>query len=134
MKNLAVIASFLGLMPWSAAVLPHGAEWELRVVGQKIAFYDATVRTSPKKPRPGRLHVELQLIDPETLTYVDRASASAVARLRDGEETAPVYSRYQHPWHEMDIALGRPGSWDVVLAIDAPRAQGKLSFRVDVSD
>lgn len=31
-------------------------------------------------------------------------------------------------------ALSKSGAWDVQIVIDDPRAQGKVSFRVDVSD
>lgn len=66
------------------------------MVGQRVGGYDVTVRTAPGQPRTGRLHVEVQLIDPETLAYVERATVSVVARFRDGKiaQAGPVSSRY----------------------------------------
>lgn len=104
------------------------------MVGQRVGGYDLTVRTAPKQPRTGRLHVEVQLIDPETLAYVDRATVSAVARYRDGEiaQAGPVSSRYRRPWHEMEISLNKSGPWDLHLAIDGRHGRGNTSFRVDI--
>ena len=136
MRGLAVFLSFAGLLPFAAGVRAHGADWELRMAGKRVGAYDLTVRTSPKQPRTGRLHVEAQLIDPETLAYVDHAKVSALARLGDGaaNQAGPVSSRYRKPWHEMDLVLNKSGAWDVQIVIDDPRAQGKASFRVDVSN
>lgn len=136
MRGLAVLLSFAGLLPFAASVGAHGADWELRMTGKRVGAYDVTVRTSPKQPHPGHLHIEAQLIDPQTLTYVDDAKVSAAARLGEGavSQAGPVSSRYRKPWHEMDLVLNRSGAWDVQIVIDGPRAQGKVSFRVDVSD
>lgn len=137
MRSLAILLSFAGLLPLVAGVRAHhGVDWELRMIGKRVGAYDVTVRTSPKQPRTGRLHVEAQLIDPRTLAYVDDAKVSAFARPGDGTvgQAGPVSSRYRRPWHEMDLVLDRSGAWDVQLVIDGPRAQGKVSFRVDVSN
>ena len=134
MRSFAVLLSFAGLLPFATGVRAHGADWEVRMVGQKVGSYDVTVRTAPKQPRTGRLHVEVQLIDPETLAYIERAAVSAVARFRDGTiaQAGPVSSRYRRPWHEIDMTLKKSGTWDVELAIDGPRARGNASFRVDI--
>ncbi len=134
MRSLAILVSLSGLLLVAPSVSAHGADWELRMVGQRVAGYDVTVRTSSKRPRIGLLHVEVQLIDRETLTYVDRATVSASARFGGGEsgQAGPVLSRYARPWHETDLMLNRSGSWDVHLAIDGPRARGNVSFRVDI--
>lgn len=127
-----VIAS-AGVLAFANA-FAHGEDWELRFAGKRVGAYDLTVRTSPKQPRPGRLHIEAQLIDPQTLTYVDHAKVSALARRGEGAQAGPASSRYRKPWHEMDLVLNKSGTWDVQLLVDDPRAQGKASFRVDVSD
>lgn len=57
MRRFAVILSFAGLLPFAADVRAHGADWELRMVGKRVGAYDVTVRTSPKQPRTGRLHI-----------------------------------------------------------------------------
>ena len=134
MRSLAVLVSFAALLPYPASVPAHGADWEVRMVGQRVGGYDVTVRTSPKQPRTGALHVEVQLIDPKTLTYVERATVSAAARFGGGatDQAGPVPSRYARPWHEMDMMLDRSGSWDVHLAIDGPGARGNVSFRLDI--
>lgn len=136
MRSLAVLLSFAGLLPFAAGVRAHGADWELRMAGKRVGAYDLTVRTSPKQPHTGHLHIEAQLIDPQTLAYVDHAKVSALARLGEGavNQAGPVASRYRKPWHEMDLILNKGGAWDVQLVIDDPRAQGKASFRVDVSN
>ena len=136
MKSLAVLFSFAGLVAFAAGVQAHGADWELRLAGKRVGAYDLTVRTSPKQPRTGHLHIEAQLIDPQTLAYVDHAKVSALARLGEGaaDHAGPVRSRYRKPWHEMDLVLNESGSWDVQILIDDPRAQGKASFRLDVSN
>lgn len=135
MRSLAALLSFAGLLPFAAVVGAHGADWELRMAGKRVGAYDVTVRTSPKQPRTGQLHIEAQLIDPRTLAYVDHAKVSALARLGDGAvQAGPVASRYRKPWHEMDLVLDKSGAWDVQLVIDEPRAQGKASFRVDISN
>lgn len=131
---LAALVSFAGLLPSAPGARAHGADWEVRIVGQRLGGYDVTVRTAPKRPRAGRLHIEVQLIAPDNLTYIDRATVSATARFRRGEnvQVGPALSRYREPWHEIDLNLKRSGSWDVQLAINGPRGQGKASFRVDV--
>lgn len=118
----------------SANALAHGEDWELRFAGERVGGYDLTVRTSPKQPRTGQLHIEAQLIDPQTLAYVDHAKVSALARRGEGEQAGPVSSRYRKPWHEMDLVLNKSGAWDVQLLVDDPRAQAKASFRLDVSN
>lgn len=136
MRNLAVLLSFAGLVPFAAGARAHGADWELRTAGKRVGAYDLTVRTSPKQPRIGHLHIEAQLIDPRTLAYVDDAKVSAVARLGDGAANSigPVSSRYRKPWHEIDLVMNRSGLWDVLLVVDDGRTQEKTSFRVKVSN
>jgi hypothetical protein len=135
MRKLAVFLSLAGVLPFAASVRAHGADWELRVLGQSVGGYEVTVRTAPKEPRIGHLHMEVQLMDPVTLSYVERASVTATARLRGGtnEQAGPARARFRKPWHEIDMMLKKSGSWDVDLAIDGPRARGHVSFRVDVS-
>lgn len=104
------------------------------MVGQRLAGYEVTVRTAPKPARTGRLHVEVQLIDPQTLAYIDQATVIAAARFR-GRETGgvgPVRSRYRRPWHETDLELKKSGSWDIDLVIEAPRGQASTSFSIEV--
>lgn len=134
MRGLAVLLSFAGLLPFAAGVRAHGANWELRVTGKRVGAYDVTVRTSPKQPRTGRLHIEAQLIDPQTLAYVDDAKVSALARLGEvaASQAGPVASRYRKPWHEMDLILNKSGAWNVQLLIDGPRARGHVSLRIEV--
>lgn len=134
MRSLAVLLSFAGLPPFAAGVAAHGADWELRMAGKRVGAYELTVRTSPKQPRTGHLHIEAQLIDPQTLAYIDDAKVSAFARLGEdaGNQAGPVASRYRKPWHEMDLLMNRSGVWDVQLVIDDPRARGHASFRVEV--
>lgn len=137
MRSLAIVLSLAGLVSFAAGVgAHHGVDWELRMVGKRVGAYDLMVRTSPKQPRTGRLHIEAQLIDPQTLAYVDGAKVSALARLGDeaASQAGPAASRYRKPWHEMDLILNKSGAWEVQILIDDPRAQGKVSFRVDVSD
>ncbi|MEX2241211.1 MAG: hypothetical protein WD775_11030 [Burkholderiales bacterium] len=136
MRGLAVVLSFAGVLPFAAGVGAHGTDWELRMTGKRVDAYDLTVRTSPKRPRTGHLHIEAQLIDPRTLAYVEHAKVSALARPGDGTvgQAGPVSSRYRRPWHEMDLVLNKSGAWQVQIVIDGPRAQGKASFRVDVSN
>ncbi|MGH8221924.1 MAG: hypothetical protein ACREQZ_03025 [Woeseiaceae bacterium] len=127
-----VIAS-AGVLAFANAVA-HGEDWELRMTGKKVGAYDLTVRTSPKQPRTGRLHIEAQVIDPQTLAYVDDAKVSALARLDGGAaaQAGPVPSRYRRPWHEIDLVLTRSGAWEVQLVVDDPRARGAASFLVDI--
>jgi hypothetical protein len=133
-RSLAILLSFAGLLPFVAGVRAHGADWELRMAGNRVGSYDLTVRTSPKRPRTGHLHIEVQLIDPQTLVYVDHAKVSAFARLGEdaGDQARPVASRYRKPWHEIDLLMNRSGVWEVRLVIDDPRARGHASFRVEV--
>ena len=134
MRALAVLLSFAGLLPFAAGVRAHGADWELRLAGKRVGPYDVTVRTSPKQPRAGRLHIEAQLIDPQTLAYFDHVKVSALARLGESaiSQAGPAASVYRKPWHEMDLILDESGAWDVELVLDGPRARGNASFRVDV--
>ena len=133
MNGLACWLSFAGALPFAASAAAHGADWELRLLGQRVGDYEVTARTAPKQPRTGRLHVEVQLMDPQTLRYLEQATVSASARLRGGDEQAgPAVAQLRAPWHELDIELRKSGSWDVDLAIEAPRVRGKASFRVDV--
>lgn len=137
MRSLAIVLSFAGLLPFAAGVgAHHGVDWELRMTGKRVGAYDVTVRTSPKQPRTGQLHIEAQLIDPQTLTYVEHVKVSALARLGEGavNQAGPVASRYRRSWHEMDLVLNKSGAWEVQIVIDDPRAKGKVSFRVDVSN
>ena len=134
MKDLACWLSFAGALPFAASAAAHGADWELRLLGQRVGGYEVTARTAPKQPRTGRLHVEVQLMDPQTLRYLEQATVTATARLRGGgqEQPGPAVAQLRAPWHELDIELRKSGSWDVDLAIEAPRARGTASFRVDV--
>ncbi len=137
MRALAIVLSLAGLVSFAAGVgAHHGVDWELRMVGKRVGAYDLTVRTSPKRPRTGQLHIEAQLIDPQTLAYVEHVKVSALARLGEGavRQAGPVASRYRKSWHQMDLVLDSSGAWDVQLVIDGPRAQGNVSFRVDVSN
>lgn len=104
------------------------------MVGQRVGGYDVTVRTAPKQPRTGRLHVEVQLIAAESLSYVENATVTATARLRGGEtvRAGPVVSRYRKPWHEMELDLKKSGTWDVDLDIDGPRGKGRTTFRAEL--
>ena len=106
----------------------------MRLLGQRVGDYELTARTAPKQPRIGPLHIEMQLIDPRALRYVEQASVTATVRLRGSgqEQAGPAVAQPRAPWHELDIELRKSGFWDVDLAIEAPRAQGKASFRVDV--
>lgn len=123
-----------GLFLFVKTAWPHGSESEVRLLGQRAGAYDVTVRIAPKQLRIGVLHVEVQLIDPEALSYVDGATVTAVARTRDGTgvEAGPVRSRYREPWHEMDLSLTKSGPWDVHLTIDGALGREDVSFRVDV--
>lgn len=134
MRCVAILLSFAGLLPFAPSVQAHGADWELRMVGQRVGGYDVTVRTAPKQPRKGRLRVEVQLLAPESLTYIERATVTATARFRGGEtiQTGLALSRYRQQWHEMELSLKKSGPWDVLLAVNGPRGQEKFSFRVDV--
>lgn len=133
MKHLARWLSFAGALPFAASAAAHGADWELRLLGQRVGAYELTARTAPRQPHTGRLHIEIQLVDPRTLRYVEQATVTASARLRGGDEQAgPAVAQVRAPWHELDIELRKSGSWDVDLAVEAPRARGKASFRVDV--
>ena len=133
-SGAALLLPFAGLLLFAAGARAHGAGWELRLLGKKMGAYELTVRTSPKQPRAGQLHIEAQLMDPQTLAYIDQAKVSALARLREdaASQAGPVSSRYQKPWHEMDLPLNRSGVWEVQLVIDDPRARGHASFRVEV--
>ena len=133
MRNVACLLSFAGALPFATSAHAHGADWKLRLLGQKVGSYEVTARTAPKEPRIGRLHVEVQLIDPQTLRYVERATVTVSARLRGGTDQAgPVVAYLRAPWHELDMELRKSGAWDVELAIDGLRARGNASFRVDV--
>jgi len=131
---LAVLLSFAGLSASVPSVGAHGADWEVRMVGQRVGSYDVTVRTAPKEPRTGRLHIEVQLIAPDSLTYVDRATVTATAEFRGqgNVRSGPALSRYRAPWHEMDLTLNKSGAWDVRLAIDGPRGREAVGFPVNV--
>ena len=128
-----LIVTSAGVLAFANA-LAHGEDWELRMAGKRVGAYDLTVRTSPKQPRAGKLHVEAQLIDPQTLAYVDHARVSALARRVEGvtDQTGPVSSRYRRPWHEMNLVLDKSGTWDVQLVVDDPRTRGHASFRIEV--
>lgn len=134
MRDLACWLSLAGALPFAASAEAHGADWELRLLGQRVGGYEVTARTAPKQPGIGRLHVEVQLIDPQTLRYVEETTVTATARLRGGghEQAGPAIAQLRAPWHELDIELGKSGAWDVELAIEAPRARGNASFRVEV--
>lgn len=134
---MVLVAALLSYAPFLASartVHAHGADWEVQIVGQRVGGYDVTVRTEPKRPQVGRLHIEVQLMNSRDLTYVGDATVTAIARFRGGEpiQAGPVPSRYREQWHEMDLSLAKSGPWDVHLAIDGPRGQGETSFRVDI--
>lgn len=65
MSSFTVLLSFAGLLSFDSGVRAHGADWEVRMIGQRVGGYDVTVRTAPKRPRAGRVHVGVQLIAPE---------------------------------------------------------------------
>lgn len=131
---LLAIVSLIGSPPFIAIGFAHGSASEVVVLGRRVGAYDVSVRTTPNPPRVGHLHVQVQLIEPEALSYVKRAKVTAAAIMRGKRrfETAPVSSQYRHPWHEMDINLGKSGSWEIRLTIDGPLGREDLSFQVDV--
>lgn len=134
MSRLAVVVSFAALLPFAASAGAHGTYWELRLL-QPVGPYDVAVMTAPQAPRPGSLHVAIQLVHRETLAYVERVSVSAVARLRgEGEQAGPAGSRYLYPWHELDIALPKAGSWEIELDInvEGARLRHTTTFCADV--
>lgn len=128
------IVSFAVLFLHAADVQSHGTQSEVRVLGQGLDGYDVTVRTAPKRPRTGRLHIDVQLIAPDSLTYIDQASVTATARLRGAAslQAGPAQSHYRAPWHELELNLQKTGTWDIRLAIDGPRGQSETSFRVEI--
>lgn len=128
------LVSFTVLFLHAAGVQSHGTQSEVRVLGQGLDGYDITVRTAPKRPRTGRLHIDVQLIAPDSLTYIDRASVTARARLRgaEGLQAGPVRSHYRAPWHELELNLQKSGAWDIHLTIDGPRGQRETTFRVEI--
>lgn len=131
---IAAVVSLASLSTFVTTVWGHGRNSEVRLLGQRVGAYDVTVMTTPKQPSVGRLHVEVQLMDRRTLTYVDRATVTAIARFggRQTVQIGPVHSRYREPWHEMDLTVTKSGPWDVNLAIDGPLGREEISFRVDV--
>lgn len=132
--SLLAIVSLIGWPPFIASAFGHGSASEVRILGERVGAYDVTVRTTPKPPRIGHLHVQVQLIEPEALTYVKRAKVTAVGTMRGKErlETAAVSSQYRHPWHEIDIDFTKSGSWKVRLMIDGPLGREELWFPLDV--
>jgi hypothetical protein len=112
----------------------HGTQSEVQVLGRNLDGYDLTVRTEPKRPRTGRLHIEVQLIDSSSLTYIEQATVTAMARLRGMEtlQAGPVRSEYRAPWHEMELHLQKIGTWQIHLLIDGPRGQRETTLHVDV--
>lgn len=112
----------------------HGQGGTVQLIGQTVAGHDVTVMTAPAQPRPGPLHVAVQLIDPQELTYIDTATVTATTRYL-GDETMRVpstRSRYREPWHELDLNLKRSGRWRVRLFIDGPNGQGEISFEIEI--
>lgn len=128
---LVAVAS---LLLYGGSIQAHGTDSEIRILGQNLDGYEVTVRTAPKQPRTGRLHIEVQLIAPDSLTYVDAATVTATARLRTGNthQVGPARSQYRAPWHEVDLNLNEIGTWDVHLAIDGTLGRRKTTFRVEV--
>lgn len=131
MRQLACLLAFAGTLPFTGSVQAHGAEWELRLLGARVGNHTVTMRTAPRPPRVGPLHVEVQLIDPQTLRYVETATIVASATRVGGGSAGPQAARLRSPWHEIDLELPKSGPWDVDIVIDAG-ARGNVSFRVDV--
>lgn len=131
---LLVTASLTGSPPFVAVAYAHGSSSQVLVLGQRVGAYDVTVRATPKPPRIGRLHLQVQLIEPKALSYVTHAGLTATAMFREEDtiQMRPVSSQYRHPWHEMDIDLEKSGSWDVYLTIDGPFGREMLSLRIEV--
>lgn len=132
--TVSALVSFAVLFFHAASVQSHGTQSEVRVLGQSLDGYDVTVRTAPRRPRTGRLHIDVQLIAPDSLTYIDRASITATARLRDaeGHQAGPARSHYRAPWHELELNLQKSGTWDIHLTIDGPRGESETTLRVEI--
>jgi len=128
------LVSFASLLLHAGDVQAHGTASEVRILGQNLDGYDVTVRTAPKQPRTGRLHIEVQLIAPDSLTYIEAATVTASAHLRAGttHQAGPVRSHYRPPWHEMELTLNKSGTWDVRLAIEGPHGRRMTTFRVEI--
>lgn len=128
------LVSFTIFFLHAADVQSHGAGSEVRVVGRSVDGYDVTVRTAPKQPGTGRLHIDIQLISPDSLTYIDRASVTATARLRGSKDlrAGPACSHYRAPWHELELNLQKSGTWDIHLSIDGTRGRTETTLRVEI--
>lgn len=130
-----VMVAFMAFLLTTRQVEAHGEGGTVQLVGQTVAGHDVTVRTTPKRPRVGTLHVAVQLIDPRELTYIATATVIATARYL-GDEAVRVRStrsRYREPWHELDLNLERSGRWRMQLFVDGPNGQGELSFVISIS-
>lgn len=128
-----VLACFVALFLHAAGVQAHGTGSEVRILGQSVDGYDVTVRTAPEQPRTGPLHIEVQLIAPDSLSYIDEATVTATAHLREGARQAgPVRSHYRAPWHEMHLHLNEGGTWDIRLVIDGPPGRTTTTFGVEI--
>lgn len=129
-----------GILALTAAVLAarlaqaHGEGGTAQMIGQTVAGHDVTVMTAPAQPRPGPLHVAVQLIDPRELTYIDTATVTATVRYlgKVAVKVSSTRSRYREPWHELDLSLKRSGRWRVRLFIDGPNGQGEISFEMEI--
>jgi len=128
------LVAFAVLLFPITGVQAHGTQSEIQVLGRSLDGYDVTVRTAPKRPRTGRLHIEVQLIDPDSLTYIERATVTATARLGGMEtlQAGPARSEYRAPWHETELNLQESGTWQIHLAIEGPKGQRETTLHVDV--
>lgn len=134
MRRAACLLTLAAALAFAEGARAHGAEWTLRVTGARVGSHEVTVRTAPRQPRVGRLHVEVQLIDPRTLRYIEQTTvrASAMRPGSTGNEVGPELARLRAPWHEIDLELPKSGSWEVRISIDGPDARGEVSFRIDL--
>lgn len=128
------LAAFGVLLFPVTSVQSHGTQSEVQVLGRNLDGYDITVRTAPKRPRTGRLHIEVQLIDPDSLTYIEQATVTATARLGGVAtlQAGPGHSHYRAPWHEMELSLQKSGTWQIHLAIEGPKGRRETTLHVDV--
>ena len=134
MRRSACLLTLAAVLPLAEGARAHGAEWTLRVIGARVGSHEVTVRTAPRQPRVGRLHVEVQLIDPRTLRYIEQTTVRASATRAGGtrNDVGPELARLRAPWHELDLELPKSGSWEVRIRVDGPDARGEVSFRIDL--
>ncbi len=134
-RSLLVLFLVLWLLGKARPGLAHGGG-VARVVGGRLGPYRVNIWTFPEPPRVGTFHITVAVYEPGVRMDTPIRHARVQARLTHEsgvtlQASAPPSETYPHH-HEIDVALDRPGRWDVEISVTTPEAQGNFAFAVQV--